>query len=109
MTSMARSNAGNGTSRGSAIWTRLLASRNYWYPVLFSHELKEGETRPETLLGERLFFKRINDNVLLSRIAACTGGALLAASRVLHDAHINLLVSWLYIRLARWQAGRDSV
>ena len=40
-----------------------LGPRNYWYPVLFSHELKEGETRPETLLGERLFFKRINDKV----------------------------------------------
>ena len=44
-------------------WQRYLDAdlglRNYWYPVLFSHELQEGETRPETLLGERLFFKRI--------------------------------------------------
>ena len=40
-------------------WQRYLDAalglRNYWYPVFFSHELKEGETRPETLLGERLF------------------------------------------------------
>ena len=38
-------------------WQRYLDAtlglRNYWYPVLFSHELQEGETRPETLLGER--------------------------------------------------------
>ena len=48
-------------------WQRYLDAalglRNYWYPVLFSHELKEGETRSETLLGERLFFKRINGKV----------------------------------------------
>ena len=48
-------------------WQRYLDAtlglRNYWYPVLFSHELKEGETRPETILGERLFFKRINGTV----------------------------------------------
>src|SRR5262245_22730942 len=33
-------------------WQRYLDAtlglRNYWYPVLFSHELPEGETRPET-------------------------------------------------------------
>ncbi len=48
-------------------WQRYLDAalglRNYWYPVLFSHELQEGETRPETVLGERLFFKRINGTV----------------------------------------------
>ncbi len=48
-------------------WQRYLDAtlglRNYWYPVLFTHELKEGETRAETLLGERLFLKRINGTV----------------------------------------------
>jgi carbazole 1,9a-dioxygenase terminal dioxygenase component len=43
-------------------WQRYLDAalglRNYWYPALFSHELQEGEARPATLLGERLFFKR---------------------------------------------------
>src|SRR5439155_19676667 len=48
-------------------WQRYLDAtlglRNYWYPVLFTHELKEGETRPETLLAERLFLPRINATV----------------------------------------------
>ena len=48
-------------------WQRYLEAelglRNYWYPVLFSHELEEGETYPETILGERLFFKRIQGKV----------------------------------------------
>ncbi len=48
-------------------WQRYLEAelglRNYWYPVLFSHELPEGDMRPVTILGERLFFKRIDGTV----------------------------------------------
>src|SRR5919201_772013 len=48
-------------------WQRYLEAelglRNYWYPVLFSHELNEGDMRPETILGERLFLKRIDGKV----------------------------------------------
>ena len=48
-------------------WQRYLDAelglRNYWYPALFSHELPEGEMQPLTLLGERLFFKRIDGKV----------------------------------------------
>ncbi len=48
-------------------WQRYLEAklglRNYWYPVLFSHEIPEGQTRAEIILGERLFFKRIDGKV----------------------------------------------
>ena len=48
-------------------WERYLEAelglRNHWYPALFSYELKEGEMRGETLLGERLYFKRVNGEV----------------------------------------------
>jgi carbazole 1,9a-dioxygenase terminal dioxygenase component len=48
-------------------WQRYLEAelglRNYWYPVLFSHELADGEIQAQTVLGERLFFKRINGTV----------------------------------------------
>ena len=35
-----------------------LGLRNHWYPALFGQELKEGETRGEMLLGERIYFRR---------------------------------------------------
>ena len=48
-------------------WQRYLEAelglRNYWYPAFFSHELADGEMRGETILGERLFFKRIEGTV----------------------------------------------
>ena len=53
----------NGTSRGSATWTRPLACATTGTRYSFHNELKDGETRPATLLGERLFFKRINGKV----------------------------------------------
>jgi carbazole 1,9a-dioxygenase len=37
-----------------------LGFRNHWYPACYSHELAEGETGAETLLGERLLLKRID-------------------------------------------------
>jgi carbazole 1,9a-dioxygenase terminal dioxygenase component len=48
-------------------WERYLEAelglRNYWYPAFFSHELAEGEMRGETILGERLYFKRVQGTV----------------------------------------------
>jgi carbazole 1,9a-dioxygenase terminal dioxygenase component len=40
-----------------------LGFRNHWYPAFFSHELEEGAVRAERLLGEPLFFKRVNGQV----------------------------------------------
>jgi carbazole 1,9a-dioxygenase len=51
-----------------------LGFRNHWYPAFFSHELGEADVSPEsgepvtqqrtvTLLGERIFFRRIDGQV----------------------------------------------
>ena len=40
-----------------------LGLRNHWYPALFSHEVQEGKTKGETILGERLYFKRVDGKV----------------------------------------------
>jgi carbazole 1,9a-dioxygenase len=40
-----------------------LGFRNHWYPACYSHELAEGNTRGEQLLGERLLLKRIDGAV----------------------------------------------
>ena len=48
-------------------WKRYLEAelglRNHWYPAFFSNELKEGETRHEMVLGERIYFKRVRGRV----------------------------------------------
>ena len=40
-----------------------LGLRNHWYPAFFGQELKDGETRGEMLLGERIYFKRAGGKV----------------------------------------------
>src|SRR5262249_11350895 len=40
-----------------------LGFRNHWYPAFFSHELDEGACRGQTLLGEPILFKRVDDVV----------------------------------------------
>ena len=44
-------------------WQRYLDAklglRNYWYPVLFGDDIKEGGTAAATVAGERLYFKRV--------------------------------------------------
>lgn len=37
-----------------------LGFRNHWYPAFFSTDLAEGECRGEEMLGEPIFFKRID-------------------------------------------------
>ncbi|MBM3941283.1 MAG: Rieske 2Fe-2S domain-containing protein [SAR202 cluster bacterium] len=48
-------------------WERYLKAdlglRNHWYPAFFSEELAEGETRAETICGERIIFKRADGKV----------------------------------------------
>ena len=48
-------------------WHRYLEAalglRNHWYPAIFTHELKEGQTKGETIAGERLYFKRVDGKV----------------------------------------------
>ena len=40
-----------------------LGFRNHWYVAFFSAQLAEGEVRAQTLLGERVLFKRIDGRV----------------------------------------------
>jgi len=40
-----------------------LGFRNHWYPAFFSNQLEEGACRGETLLGERVLFKRVEGRV----------------------------------------------
>ena len=40
-----------------------LGLRNHWYVAFFSEQLDEGQTRPEMLLGERIYFKRVKGQV----------------------------------------------
>ena len=55
------------TEAGSADWQRYLDAelglRNHWYPAFFSRDLADGETRHESLLGERIYFKRVAGRV----------------------------------------------
>ena len=85
-----------------------LGLRNYWYPVLFSHELPEGEVRAATILGERLFFKRINGQVYgVEDRCLHRGVPFSVRPRVLHRAHLHLLVPRFYhmigVTVAWWK------
>ena len=40
-----------------------LGFRNHWYAAFFGHTLGEGECRGQEMLGERIFFKRIDGKV----------------------------------------------
>jgi carbazole 1,9a-dioxygenase len=40
-----------------------LGFRNHWYPAFFGAQLAEGECRGQEMLGERIFFKRIDGRV----------------------------------------------
>ncbi len=52
---------------GNAAWQRYLDAelglRNHWYPAFFSGDLADGQTRHKSLLGERIYFKRVAGQV----------------------------------------------
>ncbi|HSX77305.1 MAG TPA: Rieske 2Fe-2S domain-containing protein, partial [Candidatus Saccharimonadia bacterium] len=89
-------------------WQRYLDAalglRNYWYPVLFSHELKEGETRSETLLGERLFFKRINGTLYCVADRCLHRGVPFSARPECYTTHT--LTCWFHGFTYDWRDGK---
>src|SRR5262245_7048220 len=89
-------------------WQRYLEAelglRNYWYPVLFSHELKEGETCAETILGERLFLKRINGKVVCVEDRCLHRGVPFSVRPECYTEHT--LTCWFHGFTYDWRDGK---
>ncbi|MCZ6874000.1 MAG: Rieske 2Fe-2S domain-containing protein, partial [bacterium] len=89
-------------------WQRYLDAelglRNYWYPALFSHELPEGEMQPLTLLGERLFFKRIDGKVYCIEDRCLHRGVPFSARPECYTKHT--LTCWYHGFTYDWRDGR---
>lgn len=71
-----------------------LGLRNHWYAAIFSQELKEGETRSEMLLGERLFFKRAGGTVYAVEDRCAHRGAAFSAKPECYTQ--NTITCWLH-------------
>ncbi len=56
-----------GATRAGVAWPRYLEAglglKDYWYPVLFSRELAEGQVAAEEICGQRLLLKRTGGRV----------------------------------------------
>ena len=82
-------------------WRRYLEAelglRDHWYPAIFSHELKEGETKAETIAGERLYFKRVDGNVYCMETGALTEVFNSPGTLRSTQEHHHLLVPWLLL------------
>jgi carbazole 1,9a-dioxygenase terminal dioxygenase component len=89
-------------------WQRYLDAelglRNYWYPILFSEELKEGEMRPEIILGERLFLKRINGTVHCVEDRCLHRGVPFSARPECYTAHT--ITCWFHGFTYDWRDGK---
>lgn len=77
--------------------------RNHWYPAFYSRELAEGETRAETLLGERILFKRIDGTVRAIR-DRCIHRRVRLSDKV--ECHTkNTITCWYHGFTYRWNDG----
>jgi carbazole 1,9a-dioxygenase len=84
--------------RRTTPWPRYMQAelglRNYWYPIFFSNELEEGATRAETVLGERLFFKRVNGVVWAVEDRCLHRGVAFSARPECYSE--NTITCWLH-------------
>ena len=71
-----------------------LGLRNHWYPALFGQELREGETRGEMLLGERIYFKRAGGAVYAVEDRCRHRGAAFSAKPECYSQ--NTITCWLH-------------
>lgn len=89
-------------------WQRYLEAelglRNYWYPVLFSHELPEGETSAATILGERLFLKRIGGKVYCVEDRCVHRGVPFSVRPECYTPHT--LTCWFHGFTFDWRDGK---
>ncbi|WP_439031549.1 Rieske 2Fe-2S domain-containing protein [Gordonia terrae] len=87
--------ADNGRRRA---WPRyeeaVMGLRNYWYPAFFSNELEDGETRAETICGERIMFKRVDGEVYAIEDRCIHRGVPLSARPECHSK--NTVTCWLH-------------
>ncbi|MDE2766213.1 MAG: Rieske 2Fe-2S domain-containing protein [Chloroflexota bacterium] len=77
--------------------------RNYWYPALFSHELKEGEIQTATICGERLLFKRIDGVVYCVEDRCVHRGVAFSAQPECYTK--NTITCWLHGFTYDWRDG----
>ncbi len=88
-------------------WQRYLDAelglRNYWYPVLFAHDIPEGGTHPATVLGERLFFKRIDGTVYCVEDRCLHRGVPFSPRPECHTKHT--LTCWFHGFTYDWRNG----
>ena len=71
-----------------------LGLRNHWYPALFSHEVKEGETNATTIGGERLFFKRVGGQVYCIEDRCAHRGVKFSAKPEVYSR--NTITCWFH-------------
>jgi carbazole 1,9a-dioxygenase len=81
-----------------------LGFRNHWYPAFFSHELADGAVRGEQLLGEPLFFKRVNGRVYCVEDRCLHRGAPFSARPECFSP--NTVTCWYHGFTYRVQDGR---
>ncbi|MGW6454354.1 Rieske 2Fe-2S domain-containing protein [Streptomyces sp. NPDC055078] len=72
-----------------------LGLRNYWYPAFFSEELDDGATRAEEICGERIFFKRVEDDGVYAIQDRCAHrGVAFSARPECHSK--NTITCWFH-------------
>jgi carbazole 1,9a-dioxygenase len=81
-----------------------LGFRNHWYPAFFSHELEDGAVRGEQLLGEPLFFKRVDGQVYCVEDRCVHRGAPFSARPECYSK--NTVTCWYHGFTYRVQDGR---
>ncbi|MFT5350495.1 MAG: carbazole 1,9a-dioxygenase terminal dioxygenase component, partial [Gammaproteobacteria bacterium] len=62
-----------------------LGLREHWYPAFYSGDLKDGETRAEMMLGERIYFKRAGGKVYAVEDRCAHRGAPFSARPECHS------------------------
>lgn len=77
--------------------------RNHWYPVLFSHEIAEGEARPVELLGEKILLRRIDGRIFGVRDRCLHRGV--ALSRKLQCFTKHTVSCWYHGFTYRFDTG----
>lgn len=89
-------------------WQRYLQAelglRDHWYPALFSRDLAEGGMRAATILGERLFFKRLNGTVYAVEDRCVHRGVPFSPRPECYTA--DTLTCWFHGFTYDWKTGK---
>ena len=77
----------NAANRFQPYLDAVLGFRNHWYPAFFSASLREGEVRPQEMLGERIMFKRIQGRIYAMEDRCAHRGVPLSTMPESHTKH----------------------